>query len=131
MLLSDGRIYSVGENAVTEEADLTAGQHGFQGILGASDDLSSVYFIDTAALTGGEKNAKGATAQAGQNNLYLSHGGSLTFVATLAGGDDATNLINYGPGSSSTRATGQRPHQRAPRTSRRPDGSRRSCHLRP
>ena len=50
------------------------------GVLGASDDLSYVYFYSKEAL------APGATK--GESNLYLSQGGLLTFVATTANGSE-------------------------------------------
>ena len=66
-------------------ADLTQGKGGFQGILGQSEDLSQIYFVDTAVLDEGE-NDQGAVAQAGKDNLYAWQGGTSTFVGTLAPG---------------------------------------------
>ena len=57
---------------------------GVQGVIGASEDGSSVYFVSNTVLTGEVKNGSGATAQAGQPNLYLSRGGVTTFIATLS-----------------------------------------------
>jgi DNA-binding beta-propeller fold protein YncE len=96
VLLDDGRLYSVTDETVVEEADLTEGQRGFLGILGASEDLSHVYFVDTAALTGAQQNSQGATAQPGKDNLYLRDHGSSTFIGTLSEGDAATNLDGAG-----------------------------------
>ena len=86
VLLSDGCLYSL---QTTEcAADLTQEQGGFQGIAGASEDLSKVYFTDTAALAG--ENERGEEAQAGEDNLYLHEsGGGTTFIATLASTDGA------------------------------------------
>ncbi len=53
------------------------------GVLGTSEDGSNVYFAAAGALTGEEVNAKGAKAQSGGPNLYLSHDGSVRFIATL------------------------------------------------
>jgi len=93
VLLSDGRVFNVaGAAASVEEADLTDGQGGFQGILGASDDLSTIYFVDTAVLTGTEENAEGAEAVGGKDNLYVWRDGAAKFVAGLAGGDNATDV---------------------------------------
>ena len=67
--------------------DLTKGAvpGDVQGVVGASDDGSYVYFVAQAALTGGqEKNSAGQKAVAGQNNLYLYHDDQPTFIATLA-----------------------------------------------
>ncbi len=80
VLLGDGYIYDL----ETEEAtDLSQGQGGFQGIAGQSEDLSRIYFVDTAVLTGEEENDQGAKAQASKDNLYTWSEGASTFVATL------------------------------------------------
>ncbi|MDX6600925.1 MAG: hypothetical protein QOF13_127 [Solirubrobacterales bacterium] len=84
LLLSDGNLFDLETEALT---DLTQGQGGFQGIAGQSDDLSSIYFVDTAVLTGEEENEQGAIAQADQNNLYAWQDGESRFVATLLAGD--------------------------------------------
>ena len=84
LLLSDGVLYDLGSEA---ETDLTEGKGGFQGIAGNSEDLSSIYFVDTAVLNGGE-NERGERPQSGQSNLYLFRGGTATFIATLDGALD-------------------------------------------
>ncbi len=82
VLLADGCLYSLeGEACV----DLTKGMGGFQGIAGQSEDLSRVYFVDTAVLTGGEENGYGAKAQTGKDNLYAWDEGATSFIATLGG----------------------------------------------
>ena len=81
VLLSDGHLIGLGDEEPT--VDLTEGKGGFQGILGQSEDLSSVYFVDTAVLTGEEENEHGAKAQSGKDNLYAWHEGVRTYVATL------------------------------------------------
>ena len=55
---------------------------GGRGLLGASEDLSRIYFASTEALASG--------AQAGSPNLYLDEGGVLTFVAALSARDVQT-----------------------------------------
>ena len=85
VLLQDGCLYVLQTEACT---DLSAGEGGFEGILGQSEDLSHVYFIDTALLSGEEENSEGDKAQAGEFNLYAWVEGSTRFVATLAGGDN-------------------------------------------
>jgi sugar lactone lactonase YvrE len=59
-----------------------------QGVLGvggeAAEAGSYVYFIADGALTGSAANPRGAAAQPGQPNLYLSHGGATRFIATLS-----------------------------------------------
>ena len=81
-LLANGVVYGLNGagSAYEEVADLTGGEGGFQGILGASEDLSRVYFVDTKDL-GGEG------AVAGEANLYAWHEGTSTFVATLLAND--------------------------------------------
>jgi hypothetical protein len=85
VLLRDGHIYDLETEA---SADLTEGHGGFQGLVGQGEDLSSIYFVDTAVLTGEEESEHGAKAQAGKDNLYSWKGGSPTFVATLVAADD-------------------------------------------
>ena len=84
VLLSNGCLYDV--EADTCE-DLTGGKGGFLGIAGQSDDLSRIYFVDSAVLSGEEENSQGDKAQAGKNNLYAWNEGSLAFIATLLSPD--------------------------------------------
>ena len=85
VLLSDGKLFALDEAAGAFEpiADLSQGQGGFLGIAGQSDDLSHVYFVDTAVLTGSEENGEGDVAAPAKPNLYSWTGGTTTFVATL------------------------------------------------
>jgi hypothetical protein len=53
-----------------------------QGVIGASEDGEYVYFVADGVLTEG-KNAEGKEPVAGDPNLYLSHAGETTFIATL------------------------------------------------
>ena len=87
VLLSDGCLYDV---EVDTCEDLTGGQGGFLGVAGQSDDLSQVYFVDSAVLSGEEENGHGDKAQAGKNNLYAWNEDTLTFIATLTGKEDAS-----------------------------------------
>jgi len=80
VLLDDGHLYDL---ETEETTDLTEGQGGFQGIAGHSEDLSHIYFVDTAALTGEEQNDQGDKAQPGKANLYAWADGEIAFVATL------------------------------------------------
>ncbi len=86
VLLDDGCLYELAEE---ECDDLTGSKGGFKGIAGQSEDLSHIYFVDTAVLTGEEENDQGDKAEAGQNNLYAWEEGSLNFIATLLSGDSA------------------------------------------
>lgn len=88
VLLNDGRIYDLAREALV---DMTEGAGGFRGILGASEDLSRVYFVDGAVLPGAQENGYGATPQPGADNVYLydaSSGGPPRFIATLAAADN-------------------------------------------
>jgi hypothetical protein len=89
VLLSNGQIYELNEEAEAFEptTDLGQGKVGFQGILGAGEDLSHVYFIDTAVLSG-EENDNEEVAGAGKFNLYAWEGGAPSFLGRLAGKDD-------------------------------------------
>jgi hypothetical protein len=69
--------------------DLTpAGHAEVQGVSGASDDGSYVYFVADGVLSE-QPNSVGDTATAGQPNLYVRHGASTLFVATLDPGLDS------------------------------------------
>jgi hypothetical protein len=50
------------------------------GVLGASEDLSYIYFVSKEGLDG---------ATAGRRNLYMDHNGTITFVARLSAIDTA------------------------------------------
>lgn len=99
VLLNDGNVYDLETEAAT---DLTEGKGGFQGLVGHSDDLSSVYFVDTAVLSE-VANDQGAVAQLGQNNLYAWHegeaggGNTIAFIATLLPGDNTGILGVWDP----------------------------------
>jgi hypothetical protein len=80
--LNDGRL-----------TDLTVDGHAtdplgadVQGVIGASEDGASVYFVANGVLVG--ENAEGSKPVSGAPNLYMSQNGSTTFIATLAGSDD-------------------------------------------
>jgi hypothetical protein len=55
---------------------------GVLGLVTASEDGSYVYFVAAGKLTG-EQNAAGEEPVAGRPNLYLSHAGRVTFIASL------------------------------------------------
>lgn len=64
-------------NVDTETTRLIAGE--VVGVLGTSEDASYLYFASKEDL------APGATS--GDNNLYLSHGGAITFIVALSATD--------------------------------------------
>lgn len=69
--------------------DLTpAAQAQVLRVLGIGEDGSYVYFAADGVLPGSQANERGETAQAGQPNMYLWHGGNTTFIATLGGSED-------------------------------------------
>ncbi len=67
--------------------DLTVAKTGahadVQGVVGASEDGSYVYFVADGVLTEG-KNLEEREPVAGQPNLYLRHDGVTSFIATLS-----------------------------------------------
>lgn len=85
VLLTSGCLYDLATEGCT---DLSAGQGGFQGIAGSSEDLSRIYFVDTAVLAAAGSNERGEEPQVGENNLYLyEEGASPRFITTLAASD--------------------------------------------
>jgi hypothetical protein len=94
VLLSDGSLYELnGAGSAYEPIDdLTAGEGGFEGILGTSEDLSQIYFVDSEALTEeSEENANGEHAEEGKPNLYSWEEGTTRFIGVLVGGSGGDN----------------------------------------
>jgi hypothetical protein len=95
VLLANGHLhYTEGEEGTV---DLTQGKGGFQGVVGESEDLSHVYFVDTEELHPGEQACREGVvgeqiceeAQAGKDNLYAWSAGQGThFVMRLAASDN-------------------------------------------
>jgi hypothetical protein len=91
----------------TETSTTIAG--GVSGVVGASEDLSRIYFVSTEALAAG--------AEAGHPNLYLSQGGSKRLVATLSTEDLSIGFNAFGTAAIDALS----PENHAARVS--PDGS--------
>jgi hypothetical protein len=103
VLLDDGCIYSLETEEC--EAELSGAPEAFLGILGASEDLSRVYFVDTEALAPGAQpgsceSASTASGKAEEGegkvpagtgcNVYVYDDGSVALVATLRELDNNT-----------------------------------------
>lgn len=88
VLLSDGCLYSLEEEECIE--DLSEGEGGFLGISGASEDLSRIFFVDTAMLSG--ENPEHNSPLLGKPNLYAWSGGTTVFIGTLRDGDNKHGL---------------------------------------
>jgi hypothetical protein len=83
--------------------DLTpVAEAGVLGVSGAAEGASYLYFVAESKLTGEQENSEGAKAQAGQPNLYLSHAGTLTFIAAL---DRSTDSSDWAPGHTTARVS--------------------------
>jgi hypothetical protein len=95
VLMSSGHLYDTTTAIPTEVADLTANLGGFQGALGAGEDLARIYFVDTEVLAGANRENKSPTS--GENNLYLWEQGSptsqTTFLATLSSNDNSIGQL--------------------------------------
>jgi hypothetical protein len=61
-------------------SDLTPVSNAEAALTGVSEDGSYVYFTSKGVLSGSEANQFGETAQDGQENLYLEHDGTVTFL---------------------------------------------------
>jgi hypothetical protein len=84
----------------SETPTLIAGQ--VTGVVGASEDLSYLYFISKEDLDAG--------ATAGEQNLYLDREGSIEFIATLSAADmgideDAPHIASLRPVERNSRVT--------------------------
>jgi len=84
VLLTDGSLFDV-NNLAQSPVELHERHGGFVGIAGQSDDLSTIYFVDSAVLNT-VPNSQGAIARPNELNLYVWREGSgaATFVATLS-----------------------------------------------
>lgn len=80
------------------------------GVMGQSEDARRVYFASREAIAGSGTNGLGASATAGQPNLYLfdATAGSYDFVATLAQGDieNIESAIHSVPRNRTSRVSG-------------------------
>jgi hypothetical protein len=101
VLLSDGCLYDITTKGCE---DLSAGHGGFQGIAGQSEDLSHVYFVDTAVLTGEEENEAGSVAREDEPNLYVWDAGTTRFIATLSVEDNKLEEDDWAASPSSRSA---------------------------
>jgi len=91
VLLTNGHLYDLESESTT---DLTEGKGGFKGLVGQSEDLSRVYFVDTEVLSGEEENSEGDKAEATKFNLYAWSEGTTRFVATLVAGDNGGGSLD-------------------------------------
>lgn len=83
--------YDVGSGQLTDLTTNGGEAAAVLGVSGASEDGSYVYFVARAVLDTAP-NSNGDSALAGAPNLYLAHGGAMTFVATL---DQATDECDW------------------------------------
>ena len=82
-------------------SDLTVDHHGdpfgadVQGVLGASTDGSYIYFVANGVLASGASlgdcQLSGTGSFTGQCNLYLSHDGTVKYIARLDGNGDQSD----------------------------------------
>jgi hypothetical protein len=95
VILSNGQILSLNESGTQYElsVDLPQGGGGFLGIAGQSEDLSHVFFVDTAALGGSGGNGHGGSAETGKNNLYAWINGQTQFIAQLSSTDGFSRFL--------------------------------------
>jgi DNA-binding beta-propeller fold protein YncE len=86
-----GDLYRFDSEAQPPASELVA--EGVVGsILGASEDLSRVYYASNKAST----QAQGEGAETGKPNVYLSEGGETRFIATLTSGESSDLSNDYG-----------------------------------
>jgi hypothetical protein len=81
-----GQLYMY-ETEARSTTDLTPGSVApeIQGVIGASEDGGTVYFVGKGALTGAQEDEAGEHAEAGSDNLYSwREGEGLHFIAALS-----------------------------------------------
>jgi DNA-binding beta-propeller fold protein YncE len=95
VLLSDGCLYDLETKDCENlnEGEEVNGEGEFQGILGAAEDLSQIYFVHTAVLTGGEENDNGEVAETDAFNLYAWSDGTTSFIAKLVAQDNEVTFV--------------------------------------
>jgi hypothetical protein len=84
-----GQIYRY-DTVARKLTDLTPGAVApeVQGVVGASDDGSYLYFVAKGDLTGAQQSPSGEEAAQGKDNLYSYHDGEgLRFIASLSQSD--------------------------------------------
>jgi hypothetical protein len=81
---------------VTDLTAAAAGHADVQGVIGASEDGSYVYFVADGVLTHGP-NVEGHEPEPEAPNLYLEHAGAIAFVATLSPSDNEYNHLYEEP----------------------------------
>jgi hypothetical protein len=72
-----------------------------QGLAGIDSSDAFLYFVADGALNT-KANPQGQSPQSGQNNLYVLHNGTITFIDTLSGSDSN----DWSPSSLSARTSG-------------------------
>ena len=88
VLLANGHLHLLDEEGEPTE-DLTQGKGGFQGVVGESEDLSHVFFVDTEVLDE-TPNGRGEEAEEGKDDLYAwAQGEGTHFVARLLAEDNS------------------------------------------
>jgi hypothetical protein len=65
------------------ESDIRFTEVGDATVVNVAPDGTRAYFVTTKAVPGGGQNPNGAFAKVGQQNLYLSEEGDITFVGTV------------------------------------------------
>ncbi len=71
--------YNLSSGTLADLSPDASGSPGVEGVVGVGEEGLSVYFVASGALASG--------ARPGANNLYLSRGGTITFIAVLGDAD--------------------------------------------
>lgn len=84
--------YNLATGVLTDLTVPASGLAEVLGFSGASGDGSYVYFVAKSVLSGAQTNSYGESAERYKPNLYVSHAGTVTFIATLEAGEDGDAL---------------------------------------
>jgi hypothetical protein len=82
-------------DTATEEA-VRFSEVGNAKVVNVAADGSRAYFATTSVIPGGGQNPNGAFAKAGQQNLYLSEEGTISFVGTVTARDVEGEVSSIG-----------------------------------
>ncbi len=97
LFTKEGSLY-VYDVETRQTTDLVEGAE-VQGLVGASEDLSYIYFVANAQLAGAPKpvNCSSAFYESGECNLYVLHVGEpVRYIATLSSEDNRTEPNSFG-----------------------------------
>jgi hypothetical protein len=94
-LASSGGVTRVASMVQISAGDTSGAGAQVQGVVRVSDDGSHVYFVAQGMLSGAP-NSQGQSARVGADNLYVYHGGTISFIGDLCSGANESGAVADG-----------------------------------